>query len=88
MRDEAADGVQLKQLAVLSETQLWRLARQQVPTEKSERIQVLTERLQAEGLSPQETDEVARLQAYAQRIMLLRAEAAILLKRRGHEVSG
>ena len=88
VRDEAADGVQLEQLAVLGETQLWRLARQQVPTEKSERMQVLTERLQAEGLSPQETDEVARLQAYAQRIMLLRAEAAILLKRRGHEVSG
>ena len=54
-RDEVVNGTQLEQLAVLNETQLWRLARQQVPTEKSERMQVLTERSQAEGLSPQET---------------------------------
>ena len=87
-RDEVVNGTQLEQLAVLNDTQLWRLARQQVPIEKSERMQVLTERLQAEGLSPQETDEVTRLQSYAQRMMLLRAEAAVLLKRRGHEVTG
>ncbi len=78
----------LEQLTVLDEAQLWRLARQTVPKEKSERMQALTERLQAEGLSPEETEEVKRLQAYAQRIMLLRAEAAALLKRQGHDVSG
>ena len=77
----------LEQLSILSEAQLWQLARQQVPGEKSERMQGLSERLQAEGLTLEETEEVKRLQAYAQRIMLFRAEAAALLKRRGHDVS-
>ena len=80
----------LEQLSILSEAQLWQLARQQVPGEKSERMQGLSERLQAEGLTLEETEEVKRLQAYAQRIMLFRtkAEAAALLKRRGRDVSG
>ena len=78
----------LEQLSILSEAQLWQLARQQVPGEKSERMQGLSERLQAEGLTLEETEEVKRLQAYAQRIMLFKAEAAALLKRRGRDVSG
>lgn len=76
-----------EQLSVLDEAQLWRVASQKVSLDKSERMQALTERQKAEGLSPTEMNELERLQRYAQRIMLLRAEAAALLKRRGHDVS-
>ncbi len=81
-----ADEALFEQLAVLDDEQLWQIARQQASTEKRERMQALFEPQQAEGLSPEEADEAGRLQHYAQRVMLLRAEAAALLKRRGHEV--
>ena len=77
---------QLEQLAVLGDEQLWQVARQQVSEDRSERMQELTERLKAEGLSPEASEEVRRLQAYARRVMLLRAEASALLKRRGYDV--
>jgi plasmid stability protein len=81
-----ADEALSEQLDVLDDEQLWQVARQQVSTEKSERMQALLDRQRTEGLSPEEADEAARLQRYAQRVMLLRAEAAALLKRRGHKV--
>ena len=80
-------GPPLEQLAVLSNEQLWQVAHQQVPKEKSERMQVLIDRLKAEGLAPEASEEVRRLQAYARHVMLLRAEASALLRRRGHDVS-
>ena len=83
---ELSDDAQLEQLTVLDDAQLWQVARQRISDEQSERIQVLVERQQREGLSPDEVAEALRLQRYAQRTMRLRAEAAALLKRRGHEV--
>lgn len=83
---ELPDDAQLEQLTVLDDAQLWQVARQRVSDEQSERIQVLVERQQREGLSSDETVEALRLQRYAQRTMQLRAEAAALLKRRGHEI--
>lgn len=77
---------QLRQLDVLDDIQLWQVAKQHISEEKSERMQVLVERQQEEGLSPEEVEEAKRLQQHAERIMLLRAEAAALLKRRGHDV--
>ena len=83
---ELSDNAQLEQLTVLDDIQLWQVARQCVSDEQSERMQVLVERQQREGLTSEEAAETLRLQRYAQQTMRLRAEAAALLKRRGHEV--
>lgn len=82
---EIAD--EIAQLQFLDDAHLWRTARLTVPTEKSERMQDLSQKLKAEGLTAAEEEEVQRLQRYAHRIMLLRAEAAVLLKRRGFDIS-
>lgn len=83
---EMPNDVPLEQLTVLDDTQLWQVAKQRVSDEQSERMQVLVERRQCEGLMPEEATEALRLQRYAQQVMRLRAEAAALLGRRGHEV--
>ena len=83
---ELSDSAQLEQLTVLDDAQLWQVARQRVSDEQGERMQTLVERQQGEGLSTDEATEALRLQRHAQQTMRLRAEAAALLKRRGHEV--
>ena len=83
---EIPNDVQLEQLTVLDDAQLWQVAKQCVSDEQSERMQTLVEQRQREGLTPEEATEALRLQRYAQQVMRLRAEAAALLKRRGHEV--
>jgi hypothetical protein len=78
---------EIAQLQFLDDAHLWRTARLTVPSEKSERMQDLSQKLKAEGLTAAEEEEVQQLQRYAHRIMLLRAEAAVLLKRRGFDIS-
>lgn len=78
---------EVSQLAFLDDEQLFVAAQQSLTAEKSKRMQVLTEKLKSEGLLDSERQEVRQLQQYAQRIMLIRAEAAILLKQRGHDIS-
>ena len=84
----SAAGNDQGQLSVVDDAQLQQVAAQRVPVELSERMQVLVERQQREGLSLDEAAEALRLQSYAQRTMRLRAEAASLLKRRGRELDG
>lgn len=75
------------QLALLDDEHLWRVARLTVPVEKSERMQALTWKQQSEGLTKAEQQEAQQLQRLAHRVMLLRAEAAVLLKERGFDIS-
>lgn len=75
------------QLALLDDEHLWRVARLTVPAEKSERMQALTWKQQSEGLTEAEQQEARQLQRLAHRVMLLRAEAAVLLKERGFDIS-
>jgi plasmid stability protein len=75
------------QLALLDDEHLWRVARLTVPAEKSERMQALTWKQQSEGLTEAEQQEAQQLQRLAHRVMLLRAEAAVLLKERGFDIS-
>lgn len=84
---EPSDDDQLEQLSILDDAQLWQVAKRRVPDEQSERVQVLVERQQREGLSADEAAKALQLQHYAQRTMRLRAEAAALLRRRGHDVN-
>ena len=68
------------QLALLDDEHLWRVAHLTIPPEKLERMQALTWKQQSEGLTEAEQQEAKQLQCLAHRVMLLRAEAAVLLK--------
>lgn len=77
----------LGQLQVLGDEDLWRAAELRVPTEKAERLEVLADKQEAEGLSRAERQELDRLVNMGHQVMLVRAEAAVLLKRRGYDIS-
>lgn len=78
---------EIAQLPFLDNDHLWQAARQVAPAEKNERMQALILKQQAEGLTPTEQEEAKQLQSYAHRLMLIRAEAAILLRQRGFNIS-
>lgn len=82
---EIADEV--SQLRFLDDEQLWSAAKHAMPIGKSERMQTLTEKMKSEGLLDLEQQEARQLQQYAQKLLLIRAEAAVLLKQRGHDIS-
>jgi len=80
-------ATEMAQLTFLDDHHLWRAAQQGVPLEQSERIQALTLKQQAEGLTQSEQEEAEQLRHFAHRVMLVRAEAAVLLKKRGVDIS-
>lgn len=78
---------EIAQLPFLDNDHLWQAARKVAPAEKNERIQALVLKQQAEGLTPTEQEEAQQLRFYAHRLMLIRAEAAVLLQQRGFNIS-
>lgn len=78
---------ELAQLAFLDDTHLWQAARQVAAMEKNERMQQLVLKQQAEGLTAAESAEAQQLQHYAHRLMMIRAEAAVLLQQRGFDIT-
>jgi post-segregation antitoxin (ccd killing protein) len=78
---------EVNQLRFLNTEQLWSAAKLTVPEEKSDRMQQLSLKLKSEGLVDAEQQELRQLQLLAQRIMLVRAEAASLLQDRGQDIS-
>lgn len=66
---------------------LWRLAREAMSREASEELEALHFKQREAGLSPEEEDARARLIHEYERTMLIRAQAAKLLKDRGYDVS-
>lgn len=76
---------ELEQLAFLDNDQLWQAARLTVPVEKSDKVERLLQKYKQEGLIESEQEELAHLQQFEHRIMLVRAEAAILLQERGFQ---
>jgi plasmid stability protein len=75
-------------LAVLDDEALWREARSRLAAEASERLESLHLKRQREGLTEAEAQETSSLVRQYERAMLVRAQAAALLKQRGHDVSG
>jgi hypothetical protein len=75
----------MAQLTFLTDAELWQAARSQIPERDAERMQALLWKRQREDLSAAETREVARLGHRANRTMLVRAQAAVLLKERGYD---
>ncbi len=74
-------------LEVLDDQALWRAARSRLPAEKQERLRALNYRQQSEGLTPDEQQRQEQLLKASDRVMLVRAHAAKLLKERGHDIS-
>ncbi len=78
---------ELSQLRFLNDAELWRAAQMKATDEENERMQQLVEIQQREGLTPAEQQEAEQLSRFFNRIMLVRAEAAVLLKNRGHDIA-
>ena len=74
-------------LALLDDAALWRAARSHLDAAAAARLEDLHLKRQGEGLTEAEAAEVARLVRQYERFMLVRAQAAALLKQRGQDVS-
>jgi hypothetical protein len=74
-------------LAALDDEALWRAARNRLPTDAAERLEHLNLKRQREGLTEAEAQDAAALIRRYERVLLVRAHAAALLKHRGHDVS-
>lgn len=77
----------LSALDLFTDEELWRAARLTAPADKTERMQTLVEKQQFEGLTDLEKQEAAVLSHFFNRVMVVRAKAAVLLKERGRETS-
>lgn len=80
-------NIALAQLVYLDDADLWQAASMLVPREKAERMQALVEKEQLEGLTRDEEQEAQQLQRYGQHVMLVKAEAAVILQKRGYDIS-
>ncbi len=74
-------------LQVLDEEALWRAARSLFPGEQKEQLETLNYKQQSEGLTRLEQQRQEQLLSACDRLMLVRAHAAKLLKERGHDIS-
>ncbi len=74
-------------LAVLDDEDLWRAARSRLPIEQKDQIEALNYKQQSEGLTQAERQRQEQLLSACDRVMLVRAHAAKLLKVRGHDIS-
>jgi len=74
-------------LSVLNDDALWRAARSHLPVEAATRIEDLHLKRQREGLTDAEAQTLAALIRRYEKAMLVRAQAAMILSQRGHDVS-
>ena len=77
----------LEDLKQLDDPALWKAARERFPKDAAARLEKLNLKQQREGLDPEEVQAQAQLLEGSDRVMVLRSEAAWLLKQRGHDVS-
>jgi len=74
---------ELDRLADLSDVELWNAARTRLSEDEQTRMEFLLWKQQSSGLS---SAEMAEAEAFADQAMLVRAKAAVLLKRRGRDI--
>lgn len=77
----------LEQLDYFTDDELWNAARTVVPEAKAARMEELLDIQDLEGLTAQEMKEAQQLSTFFNRVMLVRAKAAALLKERGHDIN-
>lgn len=76
----------LEQLAFLNDAELWQAAKTTLPAEASEQMQRLITKQQQSGLTTREQNQAEKLVSQYQHTLLVRAQAALLLKERGHRI--
>lgn len=77
----------LAQLAYLNDAALWQAARSTMLPAQRERLEALHDKQQREGLSAEEQQEERTLLELYRETVLVRAQAAVLLKQRGYDIS-
>ncbi|MBI4674789.1 MAG: hypothetical protein HY741_24350 [Chloroflexi bacterium] len=77
----------LAQMAYLNDAALWQAARATMAPSQRERLEELHDQFQRAGLAAQERQEEQQLLALYRETILVRAQAAVLLKQRGYDVS-
>lgn len=77
----------LNDLSLLSDKELWQAARSHLPRSATQRLEFLHHKRQREGLTAAERDEDTTLLAQYEKYLLIRAQAAVLLKERNYDVS-
>lgn len=75
-------------LVVLDDAALWRAARSRLAAAKAERLEALHIKRQAVGLSESETNTLRALVKEYERSILVRSQAALILRQRGYDVLG
>jgi hypothetical protein len=77
----------LAHLAYLNDAALWQAARTTMPVEQRERLAILHDKQQREPLTAEERGEEQALLALYRETLLVRGQAAILLRQRGYDLS-
>lgn len=77
---------ELSALMLLSDDDLWQVARSELPEEQQERLEALTELRKERELSNDEAEEFESLFAAGEKIMVRKAESYRLLTRRGYTI--
>ena len=77
----------LAQMAYLNDAALWQAARATMTAEQRERLEALHDKQQRAELTAEEQAEEQALLALYRETLLVRAQAAVLLKQRGYDVS-
>lgn len=77
----------LAQMAYLNDAALWQAARATMSPDQRERLEALHHQQQRQGLTVEERTEEQALLALYRETLLIRAQAAVLLKQRGHSHS-
>ena len=77
---------ELEALEAMSDEKLWEIARSEMAAAQQDRLDHLLQKNQAEDLSETEQQELDQLHAEANRLMLQKSYAHVLLKWRGHQV--
>lgn len=77
----------LAHMAYLNDAALWQAARSTMTPEQRERLEALHDKQQREPLTAEERAEEQALLALYRETLLVRAQAAVLLKQRGYDIS-
>jgi hypothetical protein len=85
-RPQAIDRTSLAQMSYLNDAALWQAARATLAPEQRTRLEFLHHEQQREPLTEAERAEEQALVKLYQETLLIRAQAAVLLKRRGYDI--
>lgn len=74
-------------LTAFTDTQLWALVHQRLSAQQSAQLNILIAKAKDETITPEEQAQANQLVAQNDDLMVLRSQALLLLKQRGHDIS-